>query len=60
MTPIRFRLKQRTQNVIINLSTLPHDYPMHGVLERVKRRAKQKKNDLKFPLAEAMRMMDTN
>ena len=58
VTPTRLRLKQRAQNVITSLSTLPHDHPMHGVLERTKRRVKRKKNHPKFPLAEAMRTMD--
>ena len=60
VTPTRLRLKQRAQNVIASLSTLPHDHPIKGVLERMKSRVKRKKNHPKFPFAESMRTMDIN
>jgi hypothetical protein len=49
------RLKQRAQGVIARLCTLPREHPLAKVIERTKRRVKNKKNHPKFALAEPMR-----
>lgn len=56
--PTRLRLKQRAQEVITRLSTFPRVHPIHNVIERTKRRCKLNWSYPKFPLAEAMKIMD--
>jgi hypothetical protein len=56
--PTRLRLKQRAQNVITSLYTLPEGHPIKNVLERMKKRCIRKGTCPKFPLAEAIKTMD--
>ena len=55
--PTRLRLKQRAQDVIARLCTLPQYHPMAKVIERTKQRVKRK-SGLKFPLAESMKTLN--
>ena len=57
VSPTRLRLKQRAQDVIARLCTLPQYHPMAKVIERTKQRVKRK-SGLKFPLAESMKTMN--
>ena len=57
LLPTHLRLKQRAQDVIAKLYTLPQDHPMVKVIECTKQRVKLKKNHPKFPLAESMKTM---
>jgi len=56
--PTHLRLKQRAQNLITRLYTLPKKYPIQLVLERLGRRCVRKGSCAAFPLAEAAKTMD--
>ncbi|XP_024085694.1 uncharacterized protein LOC106673621 [Cimex lectularius] len=55
--PTHLRLKQRAQNVIISLCTLPRDHPIQEVLARARRRRDNIGSRPRFPLAESMKTM---
>ncbi|THC94016.1 hypothetical protein EYZ11_006525 [Aspergillus tanneri] len=55
--PTHLRLKQRAQNVIVKLYTLPRSHPIHDVLSRARRRRDNVGARCRFPLAESMKTM---
>lgn len=55
--PTHLRLKQRAQNVIVNLCTLPRDHPIQDVVSRARRRRDNVGSQPRFPLAESMKTM---
>lgn len=56
--PTHLRLRQRAQNTIANLHTLPHDHPIWDVLRRAQKRRNNVGSYACFPLAEALKTMD--
>ncbi|KAI3043038.1 hypothetical protein CBS147353_11848 [Aspergillus niger] len=55
--PTHLRLKQRVQEVIVKLCTLPRSHPVHDVLSRARRRRDNVGARCRFPLAESMKTM---
>ncbi|KAG2001218.1 hypothetical protein GB937_010390 [Aspergillus fischeri] len=49
MLPTHLRLKQRAQNVIVSLCTLPRDHPVREVLSRARRRRDNVGSQPRFP-----------
>jgi ribonuclease HI len=56
--PTHLRLKQKAQNVIVKLCTLPRSHPIHDVLARARRRRDNVGTRCRFPLAESMKTMN--
>jgi ribonuclease HI len=56
--PTHLRLKQRGQDVVSRLCTLPQEHPLAKVMDRVKRRVKRQGTQHRFPLAETMKTME--
>jgi ribonuclease HI len=56
--PTRLRLRQRGQNTVAKLYTLPKAHPIQSVIERSERRINAKGNDPKFPLVQTLKTMD--
>ncbi|EGD99960.1 hypothetical protein TESG_08624 [Trichophyton tonsurans CBS 112818] len=56
--PTRLRLKQRAQNVVARLYTLPSNHPVQDVLARSRRRSRHVGTGPRLPMAETMKTMD--
>jgi hypothetical protein len=56
--PTRLRLKQRSQNAVTNLYTLPYDHPIQSVLARTERCAVAKGTMARLPLVHTLKTMD--
>jgi hypothetical protein len=55
--PTHLRLRQRAQNTITRLHTLPRDHPMWTALSRAQKRRDNIGSYSRFPLAEALKTM---
>ncbi|KAI2734250.1 hypothetical protein DTO013E5_10079 [Penicillium roqueforti] len=56
--PTHLRLRQRAQNTITSLHTLPRDHPIWDALRRAQKRRNNIGSYARFPLAEALKTMD--
>lgn len=56
--PLHLRLKQRGQDVVVRLCTLPPGHPLAKVAERVKQRVKRKGTHSSSALIQTMRSME--
>jgi ribonuclease HI len=56
--PTHLRLKQRGQDVVVQLCTFPPTHPITKVMDRAKKRVNRKGTHHKFPLAETIKTMD--
>lgn len=56
--PTHLRLRQRAQNTITSLHTLPRDHPIWDALRRAQKRRNNIGSYARFPLAEALKTMN--
>jgi ribonuclease HI len=56
--PTRLRLRQRAQDVLTKLCTLPQNHPIQNVIQRAMGRTLRTEKSPQFPLVEAMRTLD--
>jgi ribonuclease HI len=56
--PTHLRLRQRAQNTIARLHTLPRSHPIWSALSRAQKRRNNVPSYARFPLAEALKTMD--
>lgn len=57
--PTRLRLKQRGQEVVLRLCSLPPTHPLARVMDRVRQRMNRQGTQPRFPLAETTKSLDS-